>query len=86
MNVSLKIILAAVIVCLCQRSQWEEIIKYRMHIGDGFRIIKDGNNFVVEYLLTKNKVASNMFSNCINLKNLTLPERMPRALFQTVHH
>lgn len=66
--------------------QWEEIIKYRMNLGDGFRIIKDGNNFVVEYLLTKNKVASNMFSNCINLKNLTLPEEMPRALFQTVHH
>lgn len=58
--------------------QWEEIIKYRMHIGDGFRIIKDGNSFIVEYLLTKNKVASNTFTGCINLKNLILPEGTPR--------
>ena len=58
--------------------QWEEIVKYRMHIGDGFRIIKDGNSFIVEYLLTKNKVASNTFTGCINLKNLILPEGTPR--------
>ena len=58
--------------------QWEEIIKYRMHIGDGFRIVKEGNSYNVEYLLNKKKVASNMFSNCINLKSLTLPENISR--------
>ena len=58
--------------------QWEEIIKYRMHVGDGFRIVKEGNSYNVEYLLNKKKVASNMFSNCINLKSLTLPEHISR--------
>ena len=58
--------------------QWEEIIKYRMHIGDGFRIVKEGNSYNVEYLLNKKKVASNIFSNCINLKSLTLPENISR--------
>lgn len=53
--------------------QWEEILRYRMHKGNGYRIVCDQGRYMIEYLMEKRKVGPNMFSNCINLKTLELP-------------
>jgi hypothetical protein len=54
--------------------QWEEILKYRINVGKGFRIVPTGRGYNVEYLLEKKKVGRNMFSGCINLKDVRLPD------------
>lgn len=54
--------------------QWDEIVKYRMHVTDGFRVVKSGSRYQIEFLLEKRKVGRMMFAGCINLKQVVLPE------------
>lgn len=54
--------------------QWDEIVKYRMHVADGFRVVKNGSRYQIELLLEKRKAGRKMFADCVNLKQVVLPE------------
>lgn len=54
--------------------QWQEIQKYNMDRGYGFRIVRNGNRYTVEYLLESRKVGKSMFAGCVNLKKIILPK------------
>lgn len=56
--------------------QWQEIQKYNMDRGYGFRIVRNGNRYTVEYLLESRKVGRSMFAGCVNLKRIILPKNI----------
>ena len=56
--------------------QGQEIQKYNMDRGYGFRIVRSGNRYMVEYLLESRKVRKSMFAGCINLKKIILPKNI----------
>ena len=56
--------------------QWQEIQKYNMDRGYGFRIVRNGNRYMVEYLLESRKVGRSMFAGCVNLKKIILPKNI----------
>ena len=58
--------------------QWQEIQKYNLDSLYGFRIVRSGNRYMVEYLLESRKVGKSMFAGGYSCGGGTVPRSMRR--------